>query len=96
MHLRRLFYCKLGQLSCDRKQLLHQMSADSPGLGSSASHVADRKHLTNQLAVLDEDAQQAYMQLASTYFRGVSTCLFFKVVPTCLIIEEDEKMCPQL
>ena len=50
------------------------MSADLLGLSSSASQMADRKRLTRQLAMLDEEEQRAYMQFASAYFRGVSGC----------------------
>ena len=84
MHLRRLFYCKLGQLSHDRKQLLHQMAPDSVGLSTPGSTMSHRKQLTPQLAALDKEEQCTYMQFASAFFRGVRgfTCVVQAV--TCL------------
>ena len=71
MHLRRIFYGRLGQLLRERKQLLSQVAGDTsdvyraieavPAFDDVAQHLRD-----NGLA-----EYRAYCQLASAFFRGV-------------------------
>lgn len=73
LHLRRMFYGRLGQLMRHRKQLLSQVP--KTGLhpsGSSNSDAAGTDQLAQQLKTSGADEYQAYTTFASVFFRGVS------------------------
>lgn len=69
MHLRRIFYGRLGQLLRERKQLLSQVAGDTSDVYRALEAVPEFKaqHLRdNGLA-----EYRAYCQFASAFFRGV-------------------------
>ena len=71
MHLRALFYSRLGQLLRERRELLckiDQDSDDSPWTQATAPEYAD---IAKQLRANGLAEYRTYMQFASTFFKGV-------------------------
>lgn len=76
LHLRRMFYGRLGQLMLRRKQLLTQVP--ETGLHPSVqSHTGaqDMDQLAQQLKASGTDEYHAYTTFASVFFRGVRSYL---------------------
>lgn len=69
LHLRRLFYGRMGQLMRERKWLLSQVSDIGD---SSPTGVPSLDQLAQQLKLNGALEYNAYTQFASTFFRGVS------------------------
>ena len=76
MHLRRLFYAKMGALKRERKQLLRQVPAGAAESTLEAStRLADITAIAQQLHDNSVAEFRTYMQFGSAYRRGVSHCL---------------------
>ena len=76
MHLRRLFYAKMGALKRERKQLLRQVPAGAAESTLEAStRLADITAIAQQLHDNSAAEFRTYMQFGSAYRRGVSHCL---------------------
>ena len=78
MHLRRLFYAKMGALKRERKQLLQQVPAGAAESTLEAStRLADITAIAQQLHDNSAAEFRTYMQFGSAYRRGVSHCLVY-------------------
>jgi len=76
MHLRRLFYAKMGALKRERKQLLQQVPAGAAQSTLEAStRLADITAIAQQLHDNSAAEFKTYMQFGSAYRRGVSPYL---------------------
>ncbi len=76
MHLRRLFYAKMGALKRERRQLLQQVPAGAAQSTLEAStRLADITAIAQQLHDNSAAEFRTYMQFGSAYRRGVSHCL---------------------
>ena len=85
MHLRRLFYARLGFLSCERKELLRHTPVGA---------IQTTFEPTTRLAAVGKLAQQlhnngatefrTYMQQVSAFWRGVRLC--WLIEHACLVI----------
>ncbi len=82
MHLRRIFYGRLGQLLRERKQLLSKVSGDSSDLYRTIEAVPESTDIAPQLRDNGLAEYRAYCQFASAFFRGVSLLY----VPVVLLI----------
>ena len=82
MHLRRIFYGRLGQLLRERKQLLSQLSGDSSDLYRTIEVVPESTDIAPRLRDNGLAEYRAYCQFASAFFRGVSLLC----VPVLLLI----------
>ena len=76
MHLRRLFYSKVGQLCRERKALLHHMADEQDaganiGLDDVSVRLSEVSHLAEQLRANGADEYKTYMQFSSAFSRGV-------------------------
>lgn len=77
MHLRRLFYGKIGQLCRERRALLKQMGSDqelgvSIGLDDVSVRLSEVSDLAQRLQANGADEYRTYMQFTSAFLRGVS------------------------
>lgn len=76
MHLRRLFYGKIGQLCRERKSLLKQMSCEQevgPGIGLDdvSVRLSEVSDLAERLQGNGADEYRTYMQFTAAFLRGV-------------------------
>ena len=76
MHLRQLFYSKVGQLCRERKALLRRMANEqevgaSIGLDEVSVRLAEVSDLADQLRANGADEYRTYMQFSSAFSRGV-------------------------
>lgn len=88
MHLRQLFYSKVGQLCRERKALLCQMADDQDvganiGLDDVSVRLSEVSDLAEQLRANGADEYRTYMQFSSAFSRGV--CCFL-IRFTCSIM----------
>ena len=86
LHLRRLFYAKLGALRRERKELLRQVPAGVAGATPDAStRLAEINFIAQQLHDNSAAEFRAFMQLSSAYRRGVRflRCTARPVSPVC-------------
>lgn len=78
LHLRRMFYGRMGQLMRHRKQLLCQVPNSSAQLvpGTVELHVgkSDLNWVAGELRTNGADEYNAYTTFASVMFRGVRFC----------------------
>jgi len=75
MHLRRLFYAKMGALKRERKQLLQQVPTGAAQSTVEAStRLAEITAIAQQLHDNSAAEFKTYMQFGSAYRRGVSHC----------------------
>lgn len=72
MHLRRIFYGRLGQLLRERKQLLSKLSGDTSDLYRTIEAVPESTDIAPQLRDNGLAEYRVYCQFASAFFRGVS------------------------
>jgi hypothetical protein len=91
MHLRRIFYGRLGQLLRERKQLLSKLSGDTSDLYRTIEAVPESADIAPRLRENGLAEYRAYCQFASAFFRGVSllyvpVLLFDSLVP-CKLLE---------
>ena len=70
MHLRRLFYGRIGQLLRERKTLLARVDTDTKELWAQQSPPGSAD-IAKQLRANGLAEYRTYMQFASTFFRGV-------------------------
>ena len=93
MHLRRLFYGKIGQLCRERIALLKQMGSDQElvvgiGLDDVSVRLSEVSDLAQRLQANGADEYRTYMQFTSAVLRGVSlanlqfTSAFLQGVPS--------------
>ena len=77
MHLRRLFYARLGALARERKQLLQQLpvTGASTSAPEASSRLADVRTIAQQLQDNSCLEFRMYLQLTSASRRGVSHSL---------------------
>ncbi|KAL0055425.1 hypothetical protein WJX82_000314 [Trebouxia sp. C0006] len=76
MHLRRLFYAKMGALKRERKQLLQQVPAGAAESTLEAStRLADITAIAQQLHDNSAAEFRTYMQFGSAYRRGILTLM---------------------
>ena len=85
MHLRQLFYSKVGQLCRERKALLCQMADEQDvganiGLDDVSVRLSEVSDLAEQLRANGADEYRTYMQFSSAFSRGV--CCFL-IRSTC-------------
>ncbi|DBA68754.1 TPA: hypothetical protein ACH3X2_013375 [Trebouxia sp. C0005] len=74
MHLRRIFYGRLGQLLRERKQLLSKLRGDTSDLYRTIEAVPESTDIAPQLRDNGLAEYRAYCQFASAFFRGIFTC----------------------
>ena len=78
LHLRRMFYGRMGQLMRHRKHLLCQIPNSSAQLvpGTVELHVrkSDLDWVAGELRANGADEYNAYTTFASVMFRGVRSC----------------------
>jgi hypothetical protein len=77
MHLRLLFYSKIGQLCRERKALLRHMADEQDvganiGLDDVSVRLSEVSDLAEQLRANGADEYRTYMQFSSAFSRGVS------------------------
>ena len=73
IHLRRLFYAKIGALRRERSQLVQQVPAGAAHSTAEAStRLADITAIAQQLHDNSAAEFKTYMQFCSAYQRGVS------------------------
>ena len=73
LHLRRLFYAKIGALRRERRQLVQQVPAGAAHSTAEAStRLADITAIAQQLHDNSAAEFKTYMQFCSAYQRGVS------------------------
>ncbi|DBA97104.1 TPA: hypothetical protein ACH3X1_014875 [Trebouxia sp. C0004] len=78
MHLRLLFYSRIGQLCRERKALLRHMAdeqdvGDNIGLDDVSVRLSEVSDLAEQLRANGADEYRTYMQFSSAFSRGVSS-----------------------
>lgn len=74
MHLRRLFYGRIGALRRERALLLHRVpSGAAETAPDAATRLADINDIAQQLHDNGAAEFRAYMQLSAAYCRGVSS-----------------------
>ncbi len=92
MHLRRLFYAKMGALKRERRQLLQQVPAGAAQSTLEAStRLADITAIAQQLHDNSAAEFRTYMQFGSAYRRGVSYCLVHLLtwpMTDCLLVAQ--------
>ncbi len=76
LHLRKLFYSKVGQLCRDRKALLRHMADEQDvganiGLDDVSVRLSEVSDLAEQLRANGADEYRTYMQFSSAFSRGV-------------------------
>ena len=72
MHLRRLFYAKIGALRRERELLLQKVpSGAATTTPDAATRLADINAIAQQLHDNSAAEFRAYMQLSAAYCRGV-------------------------
>ena len=76
MHLRRLFYGKIGQLCRERRGLLKQMGSEqdagaNTGLDDVSVRLSEVSDLAERLQANGADEYRTYMQFTSAFLRGV-------------------------
>ena len=76
MHLRRLFYSKVGQLCRERKALLSHMANEQDvganiGLDDVSVRLSEVSDFAEQLRANGADEYKTYMQFSSAFSRGV-------------------------
>ena len=76
MHLRRLFYSKVGQLCRERKALLRHMANEQDvgadiGLDDISVRLSEVSDFAEQLRANGADEYKTYMQFSSAFSRGV-------------------------
>ena len=76
MHLRRLFYSKVGQLCRERKALLSHMANEQDvganiGLDDVSVRLSEVSDFAEQLRANGGDEYKTYMQFSSAFSRGV-------------------------
>lgn len=71
IHLRRIFYGRLGQLLRERKQLLSQVAGDTSDVYRAMEAVPEFKDVAQHLRDNGLAEYRAYCQFASAFFRGV-------------------------
>ncbi len=77
MHLRLLFYSRIGQLCRERKALLRHMADEQDvganiGLDDVSVRLSEVSDLAEQLRANGADEYRTYMQFSSAFSRGVS------------------------
>lgn len=77
MHLRRLFYGKIGQLCRERRAILKQMGTGHDlgagvGLDDVSVRLSEVSNLAERLQANGADEYRTYMQFTSAFLRGVS------------------------
>lgn len=77
MRLRRLFYCKVGQLCRERKALLSHMANEQDvganiGLDDVSVRLSEVSDFAEQLRANGADEYKTYMQFSSAFSRGVN------------------------
>ena len=78
MHLRQLFYSKVGQLCRERKALLRRMADEQDvganiGLDDVSVRLSEVSDLAEQLRANGADEYRTYMQFSSAFSRGVGS-----------------------
>ena len=76
IHLRQLFYSKVGQLCRERKALLRRMADEQDvganiGLDDVSVRLSEVSDLAEQLRANGADEYKTYMQFSSAFSRGV-------------------------
>ena len=84
LHLRQLFYSKVGQLCRERKALLRRMADEQDvganiGLDDVSVRLSEVSDLAEQLRANGADEYKTYMQFSSAFSRGVSLSLFIVI-----------------
>ena len=88
MHLRRLFYSRIGALKRERKLLLQKVPAGAAETApDAATRLADINDIAQQLHDNSAAEFRAYMQLSAAYCRGVSdhSCSQTKMLHLCIL-----------
>lgn len=81
MHLRRLFYGKIGQLCRERRALLKQMGSEQDvganiGLENVSVRLSEVSDLAERLQANGADEYRTCMQFTSAFLRGVRDSIF--------------------
>ena len=100
MHLRRLFYGKIGQLCRERRALLKQMGSDQElgvgiGLDDVSVRLSEVSDLAQRLQANGADEYRTYMQFTSAFLRGVSSANDFTALHALLAFVQCTDVCKQ-
>lgn len=85
MHLRRLFYGRLGQLLRERKELLSKVHTDITHVTWTPDTVPGTAEVADQLRANGIAEYKTYMQFASTFFRGVCSMMLWAMHGLCMV-----------
>ena len=72
LHLRQLFYHKVGQLARERKALLANMTQNKVEMSHVSDKLARMTSWAEQLRNNGKEEHRAYMQFQAAFFRGVN------------------------
>lgn len=72
LHLRQLFYHKVGQLARERKALLANMTQNKVEMSHVSDKLARMTSWSDQLRNNGKEEHRAYLQFQTAFYRGVN------------------------